>query len=466
MSIRSRRDSLRKSSIGVDSIRKSITGLSEGLVSIGRQSSELLKQTRKTNLFKSKLIRQDAEFFKRRRENVLRKQREDELEATSITGVTKRQGNIIQKSTRGFLGRILDFVGTLIIGWALLNLPKIIDAFQKLFKLITRVVGVFTGFIDGMKNFFESLGTGIDNVLSTFSRFDFREDDKNIRETIDKTEANLTKLNRDFTEAVQSFAKDKDIASAGQVAKDIGAIDSSEFKMTDEEIKSVAKKAAGDSPVEPIEGKSMGGEVESKVPYIVGEEGPEIFTPDVKGTIIPNNQLDENIEGSEILTSNVKGTIIPSNQLDQNIEGTNTIDDDLVAVNTETEDESIEGVNTMSDEDMQLENELDGVEEAVIPKTSGQSASGGSFSMPQGNNEKLEPESITPQKLVKSIIPVKKELNNLKGRKKPRTTFIINNQNQTSTAQIPSMSKKMKKIVSSVHNSKQTLLDFQSILLK
>lgn len=441
MSIRSRRDSLRKSAIGVDSIRKSVTGLSEGLVSIGRQSSELLKQTRKTNLFKSKLIRQDAEFFKKRRENVLRKRREDELEATSITGVTKRQGNIIQKSTRGFLGRILDFVGTLIIGWALLNLPKIIATFQKLFKLIRRLVGVFTAFIDGMKNFFESLGTGIDNVLSTFSRFDFREDDKNIRETIDKTEANLTKLNKDFSESVQSFARDKNIASAEKVAKDIGALDSSEIKMTDEEIRSIAKKAAEDSPVEEIEGKSIGGEVEPMVPYLVGEEGPEIFTPEVKGTIIPNNQLDENIEG------------------------TNMTNDDLIVDNT-VEDENIEGINTMSDEDMQLENELDGVEEAVIPKKSGQSVAGESFSMPQGNNEKLEPESITPQKLIKSIIPVKKELNNLKGRKKPRITYILNNQNQISTAQIPSMTKKIKRIVSSVHDSKQTLLSFQSVILK
>ena len=91
MSIRTRRDSLRKSSIGIDSIRKSVTNLSQGLVSIGTRSSELLKQTRKTNLFKSKLIRQDAEFFKRRRENVLRRQREDELEASSVSGVTKRQ---------------------------------------------------------------------------------------------------------------------------------------------------------------------------------------------------------------------------------------------------------------------------------------------------------------------------------------------------------------------------------------
>ena len=142
MSVADRRNSLRKSSLSVDSIRKSVTSLGEGLAAIGNKSKQLLKQTRETNQFKSRLIRQDGEFFKRRRENALRKQREDELEASTITGVTKRQGSLSQKSTKGFLGRILDFVGILIIGWAIANLPRIIAAFQKLFGLIKRVVGV------------------------------------------------------------------------------------------------------------------------------------------------------------------------------------------------------------------------------------------------------------------------------------------------------------------------------------
>ena len=60
MSVEDRRNSLRKSSIGIDSIRKSITKLNEGLTAIGNNSRELLKQTRKTNLLKSKLIRQDG----------------------------------------------------------------------------------------------------------------------------------------------------------------------------------------------------------------------------------------------------------------------------------------------------------------------------------------------------------------------------------------------------------------------
>ena len=178
MSIQDRRNFLQKSSLGIDNIRKSVTKLGEGLSSLSVKTSQLLKQTRQNNELKRKLIRQDAEFFKRRRENALRKQREDELEASTITGVTKRQGSLVQKSTRGFLGRILDFVGILLLGWAVTNLPKIIAAFQKLFGLIKRVVGVLTSFVEGMKNFLIGIGTGIDNFLSIFQRFNFAEDDK------------------------------------------------------------------------------------------------------------------------------------------------------------------------------------------------------------------------------------------------------------------------------------------------
>ncbi len=34
----------------------------------------------------------------------------------------------------------------------------------------------------------------------------------------------------------------------------------------------------------------MGGNVTANVPYIVGERGPELFVPQVSGTIVPNNK--------------------------------------------------------------------------------------------------------------------------------------------------------------------------------
>ena len=318
MSIRLRRTSLRKSSIGIDLIRKSITNLSQGLVSIGKQSSELLKETRKSNLFKSKLISQDAEFFKRRRENVLRKQREDELEASSVTGVTKRQGSLIQKSTKGFLGRVLDFIGTLIIGWALLNLPKIIAAFQKLFGLINRVVGVFTGFIDGMKNFFESIGTGLDNFFSIFNKFNFLEDDKKIKDTFDETQSNLVKLNKEFAESINSFVMDKDIQSAGDVAQKLGLDEDGEGtdKLEEQDLEPIGNEEAQDvtvieeteineNEVEQDDRRNIGGPVEAGQPVVVGDaagidsRSAELFVPNVDGRIVSNNELEDITTGDD-----------------------------------------------------------------------------------------------------------------------------------------------------------------------
>lgn len=43
--------------------------------------------------------------------------------------------------------------------------------------------------------------------------------------------------------------------------------------------------------------KAEGGPVEGKVPYVVGEKGPELFVPKVDGTIVPNHQLGMFREG-------------------------------------------------------------------------------------------------------------------------------------------------------------------------
>ena len=320
MSVADRRNSLRKSSLSVDSIRKSVTSLGEGLAAIGNKSKQLLKQTRETNQFKSRLIRQDGEFFKRRRENALRKQREDELEASTITGVTKRQGSLSQKSTKGFLGRILDFVGILIIGWAIANLPRIIAAFQKLFGLIKRVVGVLGGFVEGMKNFLEGIGTGVDNFLNIFKRFNFREDDKKIKDSFEESANNLTKLNKDFVESTEQFRRDKDINSATQVAQDLGidegggeAIREQDLDFTEQQKEGIrdAVRTFSEEEVAVIEetgvipeARAEGGDVVEGVPYVVGEQGPEIFVPKESGDIIPNDEIDE--AGGD--ASNIEGT--------------------------------------------------------------------------------------------------------------------------------------------------------------
>jgi hypothetical protein len=441
MSISDRRDSLRKSSIGIESIRKSLVSLREGLVAVGRNSRELLKETRKTNQYKQKLIRQDAEFFKRRRENALRKQREDELEASTITGVTKRQGSLVQKSTRGFLGRILDFIGILLLGWAITNLPKIIAAFQKLFGLIQRVVGVLTGFVEGMKNFLVGIGSGIDNFLDIFRRFNFAEDDKNIKDTFEEGQNNLQKLNKDFVDGAQLIANDEDIANAGQVAEDLGINDDSAPDVTgiadditvpddtDEEVETFS--------AEEVEILNQGGELPENL-----EAG--FFTEPTEEDIEREKALDAEEDAAE------------------NVQGVKTATDEETLEEVLKDAENVEGAGG-------------GEEEASTPPAgSGANVTGidPNFEGALQNkaedfdygDEKGKVDPVDSKDKSSSVTPVKKSRNNLQQRRRRRRTIVqVNNQSGEGSNITPSSGGTNIKYVKVGNTSEKTLLDLQSL---
>jgi len=52
-------------------------------------------------------------------------------------------------------------------------------------------------------------------------------------------------------------------------------------------------------------GKASGGSVNAGISYLVGEQGPELFTPKTNGTIIPNNRLGG---GSSVTNININVT--------------------------------------------------------------------------------------------------------------------------------------------------------------
>ena len=210
MSIQKQRNSLISSSNSINSIRESVSNFSKGLGRTSLLASGIIEQTRKTNIFTSKLIRKDDQYFNKRRENVRRKQREDELESTSIKGVEKKQGNIIQRSTKGFLGRILDFFGIILIGWFINSLPVILNAISSLIKRIKQLTNILSNFVEGVGDFFTSLGLGIREAMESLPKFDFLKAKSEQEEASEKAVNALTLLNTEFTEAVEGFEKSVD----------------------------------------------------------------------------------------------------------------------------------------------------------------------------------------------------------------------------------------------------------------
>ena len=221
---RKRRDSLLKSSISINSIRNSVSNFSKGLAESNVVANQIVEKTRETNRFKSTLIRKEAEYFRKRRENVRRKDREDELESTSITGITKKEGNIIQRSTRGFLGRILDFFGIVLIGWFVNTLPKILKAIQALISRIQKFVVLLTGFIDGLKDFFTGVGEGIRTAFESLPKFDFGKFKSEVEEIFENTIGGLQRLYLSFYTAATGFARPDKLGMEGDDIKD-GVLD-------------------------------------------------------------------------------------------------------------------------------------------------------------------------------------------------------------------------------------------------
>ena len=207
MADKERRNSLLRSSISINSIKDSASEFSKGLARTNILASGIIETTRKRNLAISRSTAKDNEYFRKRRENIRRKNREDELESATVSGVTKKEGNILQRSTKGFLGRILDFFGIILIGWFVNTLPKILDGLGKLANLVKRFVGLLSGFVEGVKEFFTGMSLGIKQALDSLPKFDFINFKNQSEKDLKNTEDAMIKLNTEFAQGTQDFAK-------------------------------------------------------------------------------------------------------------------------------------------------------------------------------------------------------------------------------------------------------------------
>ena len=295
--------------------------------------------------------------------------------------------------------------------------------------------------MEGLKNFFVGIGTGIDNFLNVFNRFNFREDDKKIKDTFEESNNNLTKLNKDFRESVSQFARDKDINSAGQVAADLGIGEGGDMgevtvpDLSPEQEGNILEAAQTFTADEVAvieetgvipEPRAEGGPVIEGRPYMVGEEGEELFVPNESGEIVPNDELNEPMIDAVGDAANIEST---------------GGEDTAMSVTPDTPSSS--GTPTTT----------------AAPTTS--SLDGEDF---QTDDETIS--SVDPIKSDKSnsLTPIRRSRNNLRSRRRKQTIVQIGGGGGQQPMQTPSASggTQTKTIVVG-NSSTKTLLDLQSL---
>ena len=176
---------------------------------------------RKTRI-RSEIFKRRQELNRRRLENESRKEQEDVLEYSKMSSISKTPQMALQRSGKSFLGRIMDFISNMAIGWLLYNLPAWIGMATEFVKRITKLVGVIQGIVQSTAGIVISIGTGITNVVSDIVRLDFASLPNDVSNAFNGLQTNINNMSNQFEEGFKLFSTGLDKSLTGTEIPQIG----------------------------------------------------------------------------------------------------------------------------------------------------------------------------------------------------------------------------------------------------
>lgn len=142
-----------------------------------------------------------------KRDEMIRiKDREEEADAASSRSkIFSRPYSALVRSTKGFLGRLMDFLGSLLVGWLLYNLPSIVamvnDTVSRVFKLFNLLKSFVSNLIGAFINFGNVLGAVFKNVVT----LDFFDTSKRLENAVGELNSNFGQMRKDFEDGLKLF---------------------------------------------------------------------------------------------------------------------------------------------------------------------------------------------------------------------------------------------------------------------
>ena len=221
------RNSLLRSSISIKNIRESVTNFSTAFSSSRKSADNIVESLEEDNKFKKSFLVSDNSYFNKRQENIRRKDREDEIEASSVGGAIKKTGDITQTSTRGFLGRILDFVGILFIGWVIQRLPILNKNIQSFLSRGNGVLKSLRNYTDGIIGAFSKSNQDLEATTQKFEveSTQFKEGETEVNNEADKARSSIVNINRQVSQQFQVFKDPKNAGFKESTWEQVGNIE-------------------------------------------------------------------------------------------------------------------------------------------------------------------------------------------------------------------------------------------------
>ena len=192
---------MRLASIKLDSINKAVDGLTSAVKEANLIATNIGKKVREANVRLRERISNANKDFQKRLDSQRKKQREELIEALGIGGAMRRTGQVIKNTAKGFLGRIMEFLSVVLIGWAVMNIPKIIKGAQLLIGRLKKFFQVGEKIVKDLTEFLTNFGTELNQIFSNLLGFDFSQ-------LQDRISSIMTKLQNDFRTLERGLIRD------------------------------------------------------------------------------------------------------------------------------------------------------------------------------------------------------------------------------------------------------------------
>ena len=199
-------DSLKRSSINVDNISRSLLQTKRSVSSVNDSVNNISKVIATNTRIKRELFANTQLIDSRRREAAKRRELEDQLESSKVSTSPSRGLAFTGRSDKGPLGRLLGFLGFITAGWIVENLPTWIFMGKEFITRIEIFGKAMYNMVGNMQNIIDSFGSVLKNSFNAIITLDFSSfSEGSVAQSFDELNLAVQGLGDDITKTFELF---------------------------------------------------------------------------------------------------------------------------------------------------------------------------------------------------------------------------------------------------------------------
>lgn len=199
-------DSLKKSSININTISKSLTETKKNVSSVNDSVNNISRIIATNTRVKRELFENSKIIGIRREEASKRQQLEDQIESSKVSTSPSRGLAFANRSDKGPLSRLLGFLGFTFAGWIVENLPTWIFMGKEFISRIEMFGRSMYNMVDNMKLIISSFGSVLKNSFNAIITLNFDEfSDGSVAQSFDELNLAVQSLGDDITKTFELF---------------------------------------------------------------------------------------------------------------------------------------------------------------------------------------------------------------------------------------------------------------------